>query len=426
MSTSGGAVGTLYTAARVIVGNGRVLPEAGVLVRGERIAQVAPLAHLLPALPPDLPRVDIPTGSLLPGLIDTHVHLGLDGGRDALARASRQTDAEHLCTMASNARALLSAGVTTARDLGARAFLDVALRHNARDGALPDPRLVLATRPLTSAGGHCGWMGGECAGPSALRRAIRHHHHNGADVIKVMLTGGASTPGSNPWRLQFSDPELTAVVDEAHRLGHPVAAHAHGTRGIVMATRAGVDTIEHCTWFAEDYATDYRPDIADEIAERRIAVCGTFNPRLLAAEHWVQQRRAVVCDMRRRGVRFVAGTDAGVDVTPHRDYARGLLAMAHYGFTPAEVLAAATLDAAEVLGLAAVTGSLEATKSADLIAVLGNPLDDLAVLADPVLVLRAGQSWVPDERAVPREPEPEDSLPLAFTAPGANRSGSPP
>lgn len=426
MSTLSGAVGTLYVAARVIIGDGRVLPQAGVLVRGERIAQVAPLAHLLPTLPADVPRVDIPTGSLLPGLIDTHVHLGLDGGRAALARASRQIDEEHLRTMASNARALLSAGVTTARDLGTRGFLDVTLRHSVRDGVLPAPRLVLATRPLTSAGGHCGWMGGECTGPSALRRAVRRHHHNGADVIKVMLTGGASTPGSSPWRLQFSGPELTAVVDEAHRLGRPVAAHAHGTEGIAMAARAGVDTIEHCTWIAESYATDYRPDIADEIAERRIAVCGTFNPRLLAAEHWVRRRRAVVCDMRRRGVRFVAGTDAGVDVTPHRDYARGLLAMAHYGFTPAEVLTAATLDAAEVLGLAAVTGSLEAAKSADLIAVLGNPLEDLAVLADPVLVMRAGQSWIPDERPVPREPQPEDPLPLAFTAPGANQSRSHP
>ncbi|HVV12558.1 amidohydrolase family protein [Amycolatopsis sp.] len=341
-----------YTAGRVFVGDGRVLTPGGVLVEG----------GVITGLDERPSRVDFPGATLHPGFIDAHVHLGFDGGGDPVATLRAASDAELLESMRQAAKALLSAGVTTARDLGSRGFLDIALRES-----LDAPRLLLATRPLTPPGGHCWYLGGEGRGAGELRKLVRENQEAGADWIKVMVTGGHTTEGSRAWRTQFDRAELAAAVDEAHALGLPVAAHAHGTGGIALAVDCGVDTLEHCTWQTEDGSGGYSPRIADAIAAAGIPVCATFNPQLAAIPAFAGPRRRVIADMRARGVRFIAGTDAGVVGTPHAGFGDGLKAMAGYGFTPGEVLRSATIDSAKALGIDGRTGSLLPGKDADLV-----------------------------------------------------------
>ena len=187
--------------------------------------------------------------------------------------------------MLRSARELLSAGVTTARDLGARSFLDIAVAAATASGMAEGPRLLTAARPLTPTGGHCWFMGGECDTADDLRRMVRLHHKMGADFVKVMSTGGFMTEGAPPWSAQFSLAELEAVVAEAHRLGKRVAAHAHGRLGITQAVAAQVDTIEHCSFAGPDrkYGSDFDPAVVDQIAAAGIYVCPTMNVHALDA-----------------------------------------------------------------------------------------------------------------------------------------------
>jgi imidazolonepropionase-like amidohydrolase len=227
---------------------------------------------------------------------------------------------------------------------------------------------------------------------------VRYHHKMGVDTIKVMSTGGFMTTGSAPWHAQFTLEQLRVAVEEAHRVGKPVAAHAHGVEGIRRAVRAGVDTIEHCSFAREDGTHDADPDLVDEIVEAGIVVCPTVNLRLpdLMVSRGPSFVPALV-PLLARGVPIVAGTDAGINFTPHHGYVGGLEAMASLGMGIDDVLHAATGRAAAALGLTSVTGALAPGLDADLLAVGGDPRADLAVLRDLRLVLSRGTPFVPDE-----------------------------
>src|SRR5215469_14256961 len=249
----------------------------GAVVIGQNAIDWVGAADELPEEFARLPRSDYPGCTITPGLIDCHVHLGFDGGPQPAARMRGETDAQQLILMLRNARDLLGVGVTTARDLGARSYLAVDVRDAIAAGLARGPRLVVAASPITVTGGHCWFMGGEADSEDDLRRLVRTHHKHGADLIKVMSTGGFMTTGSAPWYAQFTVSELAAVVEEASRLDKPVAAHAHGTEGIRRAVEAGVTTIEHCSFVTETNERRFSESLAARIAELGAFVCPTIS-----------------------------------------------------------------------------------------------------------------------------------------------------
>lgn len=386
----------IYTADRVLTGNqAEEIPDGAVVIDGDRIAWVGPVAQL-PSEHQGTERTDLPGHSLLPGLIDVHVHLGSLGERHRPAPGdytiTRDT-AIHL----TNARRALSAGLTTVRNLGSRNYVDVAVRDAILDGVAQGPRIVAAGAPVTTTGGHDWKDGGEVDSITDIVHLVRTHHKNGVDAIKVMATGGFMTGGSAPWFPQFSVEELTALVNEARRLGKNTAAHAHGHEGIRRALAAGIDTLEHVSMFDEfQRRSVFDPKLADDIAAAGTFVDTTCEWRI---PHIIASGSAFAPPVRElydHGVKLVTGTDAGLPDVPHHAFPQGLEALASFGIPLSEVLTAATSRAAESVGLKGVTGELRAGLAADLIAVAGNPLADVLAYQALGLVVARGQEFIPD------------------------------
>ncbi|MFG2972882.1 amidohydrolase family protein [Streptomyces sp. NPDC048331] len=388
----------VVSAGRTLTGpGGRVTVDGAVLYDGGRIVAAGPRTEVEAQAGPDVPRSAFPDGTLLPGLIDSHVHLALDAGPDPVACLQAASDAELYAGMAERAGRLLATGVTTARDLGDRGGLAVRLRDEIAAGHVPGPRLLSAGTPVTVPGGHCWFMGGEVEGVDAIRAAIRRNAAAGVDLIKVMATGGGITKGGPPsWQAQFTPVELASIVAEARRLGLPVAAHAHGTEGIAAAVAAGVDTIEHCTWMGRT-GFDVREDLVDAIAARGIAVCPAASPDWRGfAERFGRERAEEMFGrlrwMAERGVRLLPGTDAGVPHAVFDGFVSSLEFFGHIGLDPAEILDLATTGAARALGIDGDTGRLAPGLRADLLVVDGDPLTDLAALRAVRMVVAGGRT----------------------------------
>jgi imidazolonepropionase-like amidohydrolase len=376
--------------------------DAAVLIAGTTIAAAGRRTDVQAQAAHGHQRLSFPDATVLPGLIDCHVHLAFDAGPDPVAALGASDDTALLQGMAGRALQLLNSGVTTARDLGDRGGLAARLRDAIAAGQHSGPRILAAGTPLTSPKGHCWFLGGEVQGPDEIREAVRHHARHGSQVIKVMATGGGLTAGGPAiWEPQFTTEELTAAVDEAHRAGLPVAAHAHGTAGIAAAITAGVDTIEHCTWVTQDGKVDLREDLIAQIVAKNIRVCPAAHPnwRSFAERIGPERAREIFSPARRmadQGVRLIAGTDAGVPRSRFDGLASSLEFFEYIGLSRRDVIASATTEAAHALGFAHETGRLHPGYRADLVVVGNNPLDDLKALNDRRLVVADGRVHFPE------------------------------
>ncbi|MGP3999571.1 amidohydrolase family protein [Streptomyces sp. 8N706] len=390
----------LIKAGRVITGpDGQCLEDGAVLVRGGRIAAVGPRTAVDRFADAGPATLSFPDATLLPGLIDCHTHLIFDASEDPVASVRSGTDDALLDGMAVRARQLLGTGVTTVRDLGDRNGLSVRLRDAVAQGELPGPRILSAMTPLTSPGGHCWFFGGEVEGENAVRDLVRRNARAGADVIKVMATGGGLTKGGPAiWDSQFGADELRIVVEEAGRSGLPVAVHAHGTAGIEAAVDAGVRTIEHCTWMAADGGFDLREDLAERIKADGIQVCTATSPNWRAFARRVGEERAeeLFSSMRWMAeleVPMIAGTDAGVTRAAFDGFVNSLEFYTYLGIPHAKIIDMATTDAARALGIASETGRIAEGYRADVLVVDGNPLEDLHALRAVRHVLAGGRPF---------------------------------
>ncbi|WP_256461155.1 amidohydrolase family protein [Blastococcus sp. PRF04-17] len=267
------------------------------------------------------------------------------------------------------------------------------MRDAISAGEVPGPRIVAADAPITITGGHCWYMSDQCDTEAEVAASVRAHAEGGADVVKVMLTGGFLHPeGDTPHRPVYDEPVLRALVGQAHEGGMRVAVHAHGVDGIRRAVDAGVDTVEHCTMTTRG-GVRYDAALARRIAEAGIVVVPTLNRRWLDDDlPWTT--RDVALDVLRRlredGVRLAVGTDCGIDGVGHADHLWGLRTLVASGMTPSQAFAAATETGAEACGLSGEVGRLEPGSSADLIAVRADPRYDLDALAEPAAVMTRG------------------------------------
>jgi imidazolonepropionase-like amidohydrolase len=339
-----------------------------------------------------------PQTCLLPGLIDSHVHLAFDAGPDPVDALVQADDAELLAQMRRAARTALRAGVTTVRDLGDRSYLAVTLADELKQTPGCGPEILAAGPPLTIAGGHCDFFGGEVEGAEALRAAVRERHTRGCAVIKIMASGGNMTPGSvAPHDSQYTFADLRVVVEEAHRLGLPVAAHAHGVAAIKDALEAGVDTLEHVS-FLTAAGSNPDPDLLTAIAKSGSFVSLTVgrDPRIefeappaLATQ--IDVIRGAYRDLHKFGAKVVIGSDAGVSpFKPHDVLPFGVTDMVRLGISPLDAMASVTSLAARACGVADRKGQITVGADADLLVVDGNPADDPAALRKVRAVFRAG------------------------------------
>jgi imidazolonepropionase-like amidohydrolase len=391
---------TLVSASQVLLGpQGQAIRDGAVLVSGERIVAVGAREDLLARAEP-ADELAFGEASVLPGLINAHVHLAFDASATPTARIQDESDSAALALMmAGHARQLLDVGVTTARDLGDRDSLVVLVRNAITDGLIPGPRILSAATPITSPGGHCWYLGGQVGTLDQIREQVRANAETGADWIKVMASGGQTTSGVAAMsRSQFTAAELTVLVDEAHSLGLPVAAHAHGLASIASSIQAGVDTIEHCTFLAGPGQFEPSEDLAAQMVARNIAVCPGSSGNWRALARVIGEERAYAMVGRTkwladRGVRVVPGTDAGLSA--FTDFPDALIRYLEFGFNPEQIIAAATAEAAVALKLSEITGRLEPGLAADLLVVNGDPHADVTVLREPLLVMARGKIHLP-------------------------------
>jgi imidazolonepropionase-like amidohydrolase len=363
--------------------------------------------------PPDAETIDLGDVTLLPGFIDAHTHVTFEASdnfyRDEFEGLLR-FPAEQAHYAASYARKLLDAGFTTIRDLGSEDELDVGLRNAIKKGLVPGPRILAAVHGIGATGGHAdsdpfpvervkpsGVLEGICNGPDECRAAVRSQIKYGADVIKVMASGGVLSLADAVDSPQLTQAELDAIVDEAHRLGRRVATHCHGDAAAKAAIAAGVDSIEHGSFL--------KPDTLALMKARHVVLIPTllageytghklerFPPAIQAkAKAALEARSQMFRDALRIGVTIGFGTDSAV--SPHGINAQEFSLMTGLGMSPAQALRAATSVDAQLLGIGAQVGTLEKGKAADVVAVPGNPLTDIRQTEHVVFVMRAGHVY---------------------------------
>jgi len=381
-------------APRLLDGTGTpAVPDAALLLEGGRIAYAGPAAGL-PGGADRLPARDVPGATLLPGLIDVHVHLVASAGPD-LAADVPKSEAERTLAAVANARRQLDQGVTLVRDLGAPGAEAVLVGRAVEAGALPGPRVVAAGPAVTMTGGHIAYLGRVADGVEAMRAAVRANLALGARCIKVVATGGVLTMGVDPREPAYTQPELDALVAEAHRLGMTVAAHAIGEGGVAAALRAGVDSVEH-GMFLDEQAIEMFLGTGARLTATFSAPHGILGGPSVPA--WIKDRarpaaEAQVASFRaavEAGVPVVAGTDAGTPDNPHGGVAGEVAFMVKAGLDPLLAVRAATAEAADLLGVPD-RGVLRPGAAADVLVADGDVAADITALGRPLAVYQDGR-----------------------------------
>ena len=404
-STAVFAETTVITADRMIdVANGKVVKQAAVIVTDNIITASGRLKDL--TVPNEATRIDLGNATLMPGLMDMHVHLTGDATRHGYKRLEVSLPRAAIIGV-KHAKATLDAGFTTVRNVGAPGFADVALRDAINAGDVVGPRMFVAGPSLGVTGGHCdsnllpyeydNYSEGVADGPWEVRKKVRRNIKYGATVIKFCATGGVLSKGTKVGAQQYTFEEMKALIDEAHLRGLTVATHAHGTNGIKAAIKAGVDSVEHVsllddeaidlakkngTYFSMDiYVTEY---ILGEGEKAGILEESLNKERIVGKTQRENFEKAV-----KAGVNMVFGSDAGV--YPHGDNPKQFARMVKFGMTPIQAIQAATINPARLLKQEATLGSLEKGKLADIVAVPGNPLDDMSLMEKVGFVMKDGQ-----------------------------------
>ena len=387
--------------------DGALRNNAYVLVAGDKIISVTSTT------PADAKVIDLGDATLLPGFIDAHTHLTQDYAKDfyqEFYQESFRFPAEQALLAAQYARRTLQAGFTTVRNVGAEDWVDVGLRNSINAGVTVGPRMLTAIHAIGVTGGHCdqspyppekippvGPINGVCNSADSCREAVRDQMKWGADVIKICASGGVlsiSDPVDVP---QLTPDELSAIVSEAHKWGRKVAAHCHGDLAARLAIEAGVDSIEHGTFLSEDTLKLMKKKGVWLVPTRMAAywvgkVADNYPPPIATKARAIGSVHAAMFKTALRvGVNIAFGTDAGV--YPHGMNAHEFVLMAELGMAPAAALQSGTRDAAKLLGIDADSGTLEAGKFADIVAVPGNVLDNLAATAHPLFVMRHGKIY---------------------------------
>ncbi|MFN3945881.1 MAG: amidohydrolase family protein [Allosphingosinicella sp.] len=397
----------VVTADRLVdVLAGRTVERPVVVITDGRIVSVVGEGAARPVIPEGATRIDLPGKTLLPGLIDMHVHLDSNPRYGGYTRL-RFTDHFWTAQGVANARAMLEAGFTTIRNVGSRDFSDVGIKEAIEEGIIEGPRIVPAGHSLGATGGHCdnnllppsyqATRGGVADGPQALRSRAREQRKYGAEVIKACATGGVFSRNTGVGQQQLTLEELSAIVAEARQLGMTTAAHAHGTEGIKAAIEAGFTTIEHASFLDDEairmairrgtflsmdiYNTEYtlaegeRNNVLPENLEKE---------RQVGTRQRESFRRSVEL-----GARHVFGSDAGV--YPHGTGGRQFARMVQFGMTPMQAIQAATANAAEALARTADLGAIAPGRFGDMIAVDGDPLRDISLLESVPVVIKGGR-----------------------------------
>jgi len=401
---------TLVRAGHLLdVKTGKVADAQTIVVVGDTIQAIEPSASVT-AQPGDK-VIDLGNLTVLPGLIDVHTHLTMNTDFDPYHEVT-ETDAKDAINGVVNARTTLMAGITTVRNVGAGGFVDVDLRDAINAGQVPGPHMQVSGPLIGITGGHCdnnllpykyhATDDGVADGIAAVQHKVRENIKYGADLIKICATGGVLSKGDDPQASQFTLEEMQAIVADAHRLGRKVAAHAHGAQGILWATEAGVDSIEHGSYI-------------DDAGIAAMKQHGTYLVPTLYLEDWMVQSGHLPAFYQKKmvdvsavaksnikramqaGVKIAMGTDAAV--YPHGLNAHELdVYVNQLGMAPLAALQTATIHAADLMGWTAKTGTLEPGKWADMIGVEKNPLDDIRVLQDVKFVMKGGVVYKGESR----------------------------